>query len=137
MNILIVIHKNTKSKIGYSVIALTLFGLLLLSVIPTTMFNGPSSIMIIQTALGQPEDDDRLGGGLRHGRRPDVVHQDDALGLFGNRLFDVRRVHRLDLVEEIAGELGRGDPQRKVTVSVAPAIVISTASASKISCESG
>ena len=56
MNIFIVIHKNTKSKIGYSIIALTLFGLLLLSVIPTTMFNGPSSTMIIQTALGQPED---------------------------------------------------------------------------------
>jgi PQQ-dependent dehydrogenase (s-GDH family) len=56
MNILIVIHKNAKFKIGYSIVALTLFGSLLLSVIPTTMFNGPSSTMIEQTALGQPED---------------------------------------------------------------------------------
>jgi PQQ-dependent dehydrogenase (s-GDH family) len=56
MNILIVIHKTAKFKIGYSIVALTLFGSLLLSVIPTTMFNGPSSTMIEQTALGQPED---------------------------------------------------------------------------------
>jgi hypothetical protein len=51
-----VVHKNIKFKVGYGIIALTLFGLLLLSVIPTTMFNGSSSTMIVPTALGQPED---------------------------------------------------------------------------------
>jgi PQQ-dependent dehydrogenase (s-GDH family) len=56
MNILIVIRKNIKFKVGYGIIALTLFGLLLLSVIPTTVLNGSPSTMIVQTALGQPED---------------------------------------------------------------------------------
>ena len=56
MNIFIVVHKNIKFKVRYGIIALTLFGLLLLSVIPTTVLNGSPSTMILQTALGQPED---------------------------------------------------------------------------------
>ena len=47
-------HKNAKFKLGYVVITLALFGLILLSVIPT-MFYG-SSTMIVQPAVGQPED---------------------------------------------------------------------------------
>ena len=49
-------QKNTKFNIHYDLIALTLFGLLLLWVIPTTVLNGSPSTMIVQTALGQPED---------------------------------------------------------------------------------
>ena len=56
MNIFIVVHKNIKFKVRYGMIALTLFGLLLLSVIPTTVLNGSPSTMNVQTALGQPED---------------------------------------------------------------------------------
>ena len=54
MNILIVIRKNIKSKIGYSIIALTLFGIILLSVIPA-MFSAFPTI-IVQSAMGQGED---------------------------------------------------------------------------------
>lgn len=50
-------HKNARFNLGYGLITLALFGLILLSVIPT-MFGGGSSstTMIVQPALGQPED---------------------------------------------------------------------------------
>ena len=47
-------YKNARFNLGYVVITLALFGLILLSVIPT-MFYG-SSTMIVQPALSQPED---------------------------------------------------------------------------------
>jgi hypothetical protein len=49
-------QKNARFNLGYGLITLALFGLILLSVIPT-MFGGiSSSTMIVQPALGQPED---------------------------------------------------------------------------------
>ena len=48
-------YKNARFNLGYGLITLALFGLILLSVIPT-MFGGGSSTMIVQPALRQPED---------------------------------------------------------------------------------
>ncbi len=47
-------HKDARFNLGYVVITFALFGLILLSVI-STMFYGYST-MIVQPALGQPED---------------------------------------------------------------------------------
>ena len=52
-------HKNARFNLGYVVITFALFGLILLSVlsvIPTMFFYGSTTTMIVQPALGQPED---------------------------------------------------------------------------------
>ena len=50
-------HKNPKFSLRHIVIALALFGLIVLSVIPIMFYGGGSSTtMIVQRAQGQPED---------------------------------------------------------------------------------
>jgi PQQ-dependent dehydrogenase (s-GDH family) len=49
-------QKSKKFNVQRSVIALTLFALLILSVTPTLMFSGSSSTKFAQPVLGQPED---------------------------------------------------------------------------------
>jgi PQQ-dependent dehydrogenase (s-GDH family) len=54
-------RKNAKFDFGYGIMASVLFGLILLSVIPT-MFGSSSPPSIIQRAIGQPEDPFPLTG---------------------------------------------------------------------------